>query len=290
MFYRKPFLFGTPLHRFEFVARNATRRCENTTMTNEMKSEVTFYQVSGNRVEYRYELNKLTDSSSEPRLILLLIGRARSCVDWWIFSVGERILFQMRSSGYSILAICLAKMDYLIQMPIQENSDVKSIYHTLQMWMNEIYSKHFHRYPLLYLFGIIQGSRMGSLLCRVLPIQGQILYIYPGYRPSLLIRSDYGRAMQDRFISDPTLAHWFYFDFCFKNSSNTNDLCPFSRLNKNYFNPVPPTYFVHVNNDPMLQLSNYIQRLFQIFETMLFISEVHFSLRMILSNWISFIH
>ncbi len=64
--------------------------------------------------------------------------------------------------------------------------DVYWIHTTLQIWMNEIYYRHFQHYPRLYLFGVSQGSRMCALLCRVLPVQAQILYIFPGYRPSSL--------------------------------------------------------------------------------------------------------
>lgn len=169
-------------------AWNSTRMCvhdSSSTMATGMKSEVTFYNLSENRLdhyEFRYALN-----TSSTRLILLLGGASRSCVDWWSISVGQRIISKMRSAGFSILAICSKRKNDLIQMPIQTNIDVNSIYLALQMWMNDIYVQRFQYYPLLYLFGVSQGSPIGSLLCRVLPIQAQIFYILPGYRPSRAI-------------------------------------------------------------------------------------------------------
>jgi hypothetical protein len=171
--------------------------------------------------------------------------------------VGEHILSNIRSSGFSILAICTPRKDYDITMPPQKNLDVYWIYITLQMWINDVYYKHFQHYPLLYLFGVSRGSEMCSLLCRVLPVQAQILYIDPGHRPSWLIHSDHDRQMQNRLITDPTFANWFYFVYCSKSNLTTNTQCPFGHLNKNYFNPVPPTYFVHLKNDQSLQLPNY---------------------------------
>ncbi|CAF1024923.1 unnamed protein product [Didymodactylos carnosus] len=123
--------------------------------------------------------------------------------------------------------------------------------------MNDVYYKQFQHYPRLYLFGISKGSRISSLLCRVLPVQAQILYIVPGYRPSLLVHSDHDKAMQNRFILDHTFANWFYFDYCLTKHATTDKRCPFHRPDKNYFNPVPPTYFVHYNNDPVSNLSQY---------------------------------
>jgi hypothetical protein len=186
-----------------------------------------------------------------------LAGSSRTCADWWECSVGKKIVSQMRSSGFSMLAICSTRKTYDILMPIEKNMDVYWIYTTLQMWMNDVYYKHFQRYPRLYLFGVSRGSRMGSLLCRILPVQAQIFYIYPGHRPSLLIRSEYDRAMQNRLILDPTFANWFYFDFCSQAKSNIHNQCPFHHSHKNHFNPIPPTYFIHANNDKSLTLSEY---------------------------------
>jgi hypothetical protein len=225
-----------------------------------IESKVKFYNLSSNHsyhYEYRYELNKQNASSNQSRLILLLTGRSRACIDWWAFSVGESILSQMRSSGFSILAICTSRKDYQITMPIQKNLDIYWIYITLQIWMKDIYYKYFQHYPRLYLYGVSQGSRMCSLLSRVLPIQAQILYIYPGHRPSMKIHSDHSKAMQNRLIVDSTFANWFYFDYCSKENLDLNNQCPFRHLDKNYFNPVPPTYFVHLKHDRTLSLSDY---------------------------------
>ena len=227
---------------------------------NRMSSKVTFYKLSSNpsyHYEYRYELNKHNSSSNESRLILLLIGTNRKCVDWWDFLEGGIILSQMRSSGFSILSICTPRNTYEISMPLQKNLDVYWMSAALKIWMKDIYLIHFQHYPRLYLFGISRGSQMGSLLCRVLPIQAQILSIAPGYRPSLLIRSDYDDTMQNQFITNHTFANWFYFDYCSKSNSSTNKSCPFDHLDKNYFTPVPPTYFIHHKNDPIFSLSEY---------------------------------
>ena len=227
---------------------------------NRMNSKVTFYNLSSNssyHYEYRYELNKPNSSSNESRLILLLIGTNRKCVDWWDFLEGGIILSQMRSSGFSILTICTPRNTYEISMPIQKNLDVYWISTTLKMWMSDVYFTLFQHYPRLYLFGISRGSQMGSLLCRVLPVQAQIWSIAPGYQPSLLIRSDHDDAMQNRFITDQAFANWFYFDYCSKANSTTNKHCPLDHPDKNYFNPVPPTYFIHHKNDPIFGLSEY---------------------------------
>ncbi|UJR20487.1 hypothetical protein I4U23_023615 [Adineta vaga] len=229
------------------------------------KHHVIFYPLSSSyHYEYRYELNLKQNSSNESRLILLLTGRGRSCIDWWGFSVGDKILSKMRSAGYSILALCTNKKDYTVRMPIQKNRDVYWIDVTFRMWMKSIYLKEFQHYPRLYLFGLSQGSRMGSLLSRVLPIQAQILYIYPGYKPSLLIHSDYDREIQNRLVLDPIFANWFYFDFCSRKSFITNNYCLFHNQSKNYFNPVPPTYFIHATNDRLLKLDHYLQLIFDI--------------------------
>ena len=231
-----------------------------TSVQNRMNSKVTFYQLSPNpsyHYEYRYELNEHGLSSNESRLILLLTGKNRKCVDWWDFLEGGIILSQMRSFGFSILAICTPRDAYEISMPIQKNLDVHWIFITLQAWMKNIYFTHFQHYPRLYLFGISRGSQMSSLLCRVLPVQAQILYITPGYQSSLLIRSDHDKAMQHRLTTDHALANWFYFDYCSKANFTTNKNCPFDHAHRNYFTPVPPTYFVHHKNDPNFSLSQY---------------------------------
>ena len=223
-------------------------------------SEVEYYKQSHNRLhhyEFRYELNQQNSRLNQSRLMILLTGLGRSCIDWWDFSVGESILSQMRSSGFSILAICTAKKDYQVSTPIQTNLNVYWIYHTLQIWIHDIYYKHFQHYPQLYLYGVSRGSHIGSLLSRVLPIQAQIFYIHPGDHSSFLLRSDHYIEMQNRLSNDPTFANWFYFDYC----SKQNDRCPFSNSEKNYFYPVPPTYFVHLQNDKLYHLKQYTKTL-----------------------------
>ena len=252
----------SPIRAFTFKSKHTAtdEHISSRPPRKKMNIQVKFYKPSSNRAyhyEYRYELNKHDISLNESRLIVLLAGRKRACIDWWHFSSGKSILSQMRSSGFSILAICTSRKTYQISMPIQKNLDIYWIYTTLQMWMNDVYYKHFQHYPRLYLFGISKGSRMSSLLCRVLPVQAQILYIVPGYRRSLLMHSDHNKAMQNRLILDYTFANWFYFDYCLNKSATTDERCPFHCLDKNYLNPVPPTYFVHYNNDPVSNLSQY---------------------------------
>ncbi len=46
-----------------------------------IESEVKFYNISPNHYEYRYELNKQNTLSNESRLILLLTGQSRACID-----------------------------------------------------------------------------------------------------------------------------------------------------------------------------------------------------------------
>lgn len=211
-----------------------------TSVQNRMNSKVTFYKLSSNasyHYEYRYELNEHGLSSNDSRLILLLIGTNRKCVDWWDFLEGGIILSQMRSFGFSMLAICTPRDTYEISMPIQTNLDVYWIFTTLQVWMKDIYFTRFQHYPRLYLFGISRGSQMSSLLCRVLPVQAQILYIAPGCQSSLLIRSDHDKAMQHRLTIDHALANWFYFDYCSKANFSANKSCPFNHADRNYFTP-----------------------------------------------------
>lgn len=59
--------------------------------------------------------------------------------------------------------------------------------------------------------------------------------------------------MQNRLALDSIFANCFYFAYCSKAKSQ----CPFNHLDKNYFNPVPPTYFIHLKNDKLFHLSNY---------------------------------
>lgn len=226
------------------------------------QSEVTFYQQPSDpshHYEYRYEFNQPNLSSNASRLILLLTGRDRACIDWWTFSVGQNILSQMRSSGFSLLAICTPPKSYHVSMPLQKNLDAYWIYSTFQIWMNEVYFRRFQHYPRLYLFGVSRGAAMSAILCRVLPVQAQIFCIMPGYRSSLLAPSDHDKAMYDRLILDPSFASWFCFAYFWNTNSIAEKHCPFHHSAKNYFNPVPPTYFVHYQNDPVFKQATYMK-------------------------------
>ena len=100
---------------------------------------------------------------------------------------------------------------------------------------------------------------MSAILCRVLPVQAQICYIIPGYRPTLLVPSDHGKAMYDRLIVDPLFANWFCFAYCWKTNSTARKHCPFHNVAKNYSNPVSLTYFVHCQNDPVFKQATYMK-------------------------------
>lgn len=231
-----------------------------TPVQNQINSNVIFYKPSQNRLryyEYRYDLNERNFSSNESSLILLFTGTNRKCIDWWDFLEGAIIISQMRSFGFSILTICSSSKTYNISMPIQTNMDAREIFATLQVWMNDVYLSHFQRYPRLYLFGLSRGAQMCSLLCRVLPVKAQILYIAPGYSSSLLIPSDLDKAIYSRLINDDTFANWFFFEHCSKLNFKTNSTCPFHHLDRNYFSPIPPTYFVHHRHDHIYHLSQY---------------------------------
>ncbi|CAF1495408.1 unnamed protein product [Rotaria magnacalcarata] len=217
-------------------------------------TQVQYYTLSPNssyHYEFRYQLLK---KDSSHRLILLLGGHKRKCIDWWIFSVGRRILSAIRSSNYSILTVCSARSTFDYNIPIEENQDVKWIYKSLQVWMNDVYYAKYDQYPLLYLYGVSRGSHFAGLLCRVLPVQAQILYIYPGYFEGMTIRSVLDRDLQTRLIVDSTFASWFHFKLCY---TMTFDLCLFQSNKISNFSPVPPTYFVHVVNDNKLNESDY---------------------------------
>ncbi|CAF4278367.1 unnamed protein product [Rotaria magnacalcarata] len=217
-------------------------------------TQVQYYTLSPNssyHYEFRYQLLK---KDSSHRLILLLGGHKRKCIDWWIFSVGRRILSAIRSSNYSILTVCSARSTFDYNIPIEENQDVKWIYKSLQVWMNDVYYAKYEQYPLLYLYGVSRGSHFAGLLCRVLPVQAQILYIYPGYFEGMTIRSVLDRDLQTRLIVDSTFASWFHFKLCY---TMTFDLCLFQSNKISNFSPVPPTYFVHVVNDNKLNESDY---------------------------------
>lgn len=201
--------------------------------------------------EFRFKLNP-SIKNGDHRLMLILYGAKRICDDMWDFSVGIRILTAMHDFGYSILAICPQKRTYDSSIPIAENKDVKFVYLSLQSWMNTIYYSWFKRYPLLYIHATSRGSKFAGVLCRVLPIQAQLLYIFPGHRRALIMPSDYDSDMQTRLISNSTFANWFYFDFCLDKANKkleNQTLCPF-QSDHNYFYPVPPTFFTCLKADP----------------------------------------
>lgn len=219
-------------------------------------TNVKYYKLSPNssyHYEFRYQLSK---NDSSHRLILLLAGHRRGCIDWWMLSVGRRILSAMRISNYSILSVCSPRSTFDYNIPIEENEDVKWIYKSLQIWMNDVYYAKYQQYPLLYLYGVSRGSNFAGLLCRVLPVQAQVLYIYPGYFEGMTIPSVLDRDLQTRLMVDSAFASWFHFKFC---HTITSDLCLFQSNNMLNFNPVPPTFFVHVVNDAKLNKSDYIK-------------------------------
>jgi hypothetical protein len=219
-----------------------------------INTQVKYYTLSPNsshHYEFRYQLLK---ADSSHRLILLLAGHNRKCIDWWMFSVGRRILSAIRSSNYSVLSICSPRSTFEYNIPIEENQDVKWIYKSLQVWMNDVYYAKYQRYPLLYLYGVSRGSYFAGLLCRVLPVQAQILSIFPGYFEGMTIRSIHEKDLQTRLIVEPSFISWFHFKFCY---TTTSDLCLFHSNKISNFNPVPPTYFIHVVNDGKLNKSDY---------------------------------
>ena len=201
--------------------------------------------------EFRYEMN-----NPNHRLMLVIPGGNRMCVDLWDFPVGRRILTIIRQFGYSILAICPLRKTFDIDLPLKENKDVQFIYLSLQKWINRVYYSRFKRYPLLYIHATSRGSRFAGILCRILPIQGQLLFIYPGHREMMLIPSSYQFNLQRRLSLDSTFANWFYFDFCYNQYSTDRILCPFHN-NQSYFSPVPPTFFIYLKDDPFQQEISY---------------------------------
>lgn len=221
-----------------------------------VNTDVKYYTLSPDP-SYHYEFRyRWSQNDSSNRLMLLLGGHKRQCIDWWTFSVGRRILSAIRSSNYSILSVCSPRATFDFNIPIEENQDVKWIYKSLQVWMNDVYYARYQRYPFLYLYAVSRGSHFAGLLCRVLPVQAQILYIYPGYLEGMTRRFAHDRDLKTRLELDPSFASWFYFKFCYM---MTSDLCLFQANKISYFNPVPPTYFVHVLNDAKLNKSDYIK-------------------------------
>ncbi len=213
-----------------------------------------YYRLSSDaryHYEFRYKLHP-SSKTNDHRVMLMLYGAKQECQDMWNSSAGIGTLATIHNSGYSILAICSQKKTYDIDVPIQKNNDIKYIYLSLQIWMNTVYYSRFKRYPLLYIHSTNLGSKFAGIICRVLPIQAQILYIHPGHREAMLIPSAYDSDMQTRLVLDPTFANWFYFDFCYNKTVKNMDnqtLCPF-RSSHNYFFPLPPTFFTNLTSDP----------------------------------------
>ncbi|CAF3113252.1 unnamed protein product [Rotaria socialis] len=246
------------------TTRQVTQKC----YVEKHKPTSVYYRLSEDELyhyEFRYEL-KTPSKSDGYRLMIILYGTKCGCSDMWDFSVGDRILSAVRRSDYSILAICSKRKTYDIHMPISNNSDVKYIYLSLQIWMNTIYYPQFQCYPHLYIHATSRGSHFAGLLSRILPIQAQILYSYPGHRESMFIPSMYDVDMQTRLSLDPTFSNWFYFDFCYNKSiKHINDqrLCPFQSDN-HYYSPVPPTFFTVLEKDPYQRVKSYTKFIMRI--------------------------
>ena len=244
------------------VSKNKSRKttnARNSTLRN-LRGNVTYYELIKDfryHYQFRFEINNNTDNDT--RLMILLNGSVRTCVDYWDFAVGRRILAALRSFRFSILVICNKKRTYDLQTRVKTNADVMYIYHSLQKWMNDVYYKQFQYYPRLYIHGISRGSRIAGLLCRILPIQHQILTVHPGESHGMRTPSQYPTDLQRRLQLDSVFANWFYFDFCYKptlNNETISQLCPF-QSEKYYYQPVPPTYFIHLQNDRLFSLAEY---------------------------------
>jgi hypothetical protein len=218
------------------------------------ESQSVFYRLTSDKryhYQFRFEFNPST-KNDDHRLMIILNGATRSCSDMWDFSVGIRILKALHDHGYSILVICSRRKTFDVDIPIEENNDVKYIYLSLQRWINEEYYTRFQHYPLLYIHATSRGSKFAGILCRVLPIQAQTLYIFIGHREATLTPSAYDTDLQTRLSLDPTFANWFYFDFCYNKTAETSEdrkLCPFQN-DQNYYYPVPPSFFTFLKNDP----------------------------------------
>ncbi|CAF1343918.1 unnamed protein product [Adineta steineri] len=250
------------IHRDPTSSYNIKQSLINLSIYNRSNHEKTqiksiYYRLSTDKryhYEFRYELN----TSNKHRLMLIFGGAKRGCDDMWNLSVGKRILLSLHNSNYSYLVICSKRKTYDINLPISNNSDAKYIYRSLQIWMNTIYYSKFQRYPLLYIHATSRGSRLAGLLCRILPIQAQILYIHPGHTEAMLIPSMYDYDLQTRLQLDPTFANWFYFGFCYNMKNKKQSLCPFEN-NYHYFYPIPPTFLTFLKNDPFQQQETYKQ-------------------------------
>ena len=217
-----------------------------------IEQSVTYYKLTNNtNHHYQFRFEETNTTNNDTRLMILFNGTIRTCLDYWTFTVGRRILDLLQSFGFSILVICSNRRTFDLTSSVEKNPDVKWIYISLQKWINEVYYKQFRNYPRLYIHGISRGSRIAGLLCRILPIQHQIFTIFPGEQYGLLTPSEYPIDLQRRLQLDSVFANWFYFDFCYKptlTNKTLSEFCPF-QSERRYYQPVPPSYFIHLQND-----------------------------------------
>ena len=227
---------------------------------NNGPGHVTYYEyIKDTNYHYEFRFQKNNNTNNDTRLMILLNGSVRTCVDYWDFAVGRRILHQLHSFRFSVLVLCSKRRTFDQTSSVKSNADVKWIYIYLQKWINDVYFQQFRYYPRLYIHGISRGSRIAGLICRILPIQQQILTVFPGEMHGMLTKSDYPIDLQRRLQLDPVFANWFYFDFCYKptlTNQTLSEFCPFQK-NKHYYQPVPPSYFIHLQNDRIYELSQY---------------------------------
>ena len=222
-----------------------------------------YYRISTDErfhYEFRYKLNPSLQDD-DYRLMLILHGSKHLCINMQGFSFGQRTLSALRNTGYSFLFICSERQTHDVDLPLIDNGDAKYIYLSLQIWMNTIFYPQFKRYPLLYIHAIGHGSHFASLLCRILPIQAQILDTYPSQLRAMIIPSVYDSDMQTRLLLDPTFANWFYFDFCYNatmKDMENKSLCPFQTVHRHFY-PVPPTFFTYLNDVSYQSLRPYLR-------------------------------
>lgn len=241
-----------------------------TTTTPPMNGDMINYRLAKDPryyYEFRYELYT-NNTDEEPRLMILINGNGRVCLDYWQFTVGRRILAQLRMFHFSYVAICTARKRFDVTGTVHTNPDVKWIYYSLQKWIHEIYYAKFRQYPRIYFHGISRGSQLAALLGRILPVQAHIFTLYPGHWEAMLTRSRHSMDMQTRLSLDPTFANWFYFEYCYSpqtNYTNISDICPLQST-QNYFQPVPPTYFMYGKHDGFFVPSDYTSLIKNIYE------------------------
>jgi hypothetical protein len=90
---------GLPIKTNSTVAANPKQESlyvqpSNLMTENIMKGNVTYYRLSKSEhyhFEFRFELNTIS-TNDEQRLIILLNGKGRSCVDRLIHEIGDLIL------------------------------------------------------------------------------------------------------------------------------------------------------------------------------------------------------